>query len=60
MYSIINDRISDFKFGFNPSAYKIFKAKKRNLEVPNEEDRKEKWPRRSKIDRSYIAPDMIM
>ena len=58
MYSNIYDRISAFKFGFHPLASRIFKAKKRKLEVPNEEDCKEKWSRRSKIHRSYTTPDI--
>ena len=58
MYSNIHDIISAFKFGSHPLGSRIFRAKKRKLEVPNEEDCKEKWSRRSKIHRSYVTPDI--
>ena len=41
MYDNIHDRISAFNFGFHPLAPKIFKSRKRKLEIQNEEDSKE-------------------
>ena len=58
MYDNIHDRISAFNFGFHPLAPKIFKSRKRKLEIQNEEDSKEKWCRRSKCQKSYINPNL--
>ena len=58
MYDNINDRISAFNFGFHPLAPKIFKSRKRKLEIENEQDSKEKWCRRSKCQKSYINPNL--
>ena len=58
MYDNIHDRISAFNFGFHPLAPKIFKSRKRKLEIQNEEDSKEKWCLRSKCQKSYINPDL--
>ena len=56
-YDNIHDRISAFNFGFHPLAPKIFKSRKRKLEIQNE-DSKEKWFRRSKCQKSYINPNL--
>ena len=58
MYDSINDRISAFNFGFHPLAPKIFKSRKRKLEIENEQDSKEKWCRRSKCQKSFINPNL--
>ena len=58
MYDNINDRISAFNFGFHPLTPKIFKSRKRKLEIENKQDSKEKWCRRSKCQKSYINPNL--
>ena len=56
IFTHIDDRLATFKFAFQPLAHKVFKSKKRQYEVINEEECKEEWGKRKKLRRSYIKP----
>ena len=54
-----NNNISlRYTFAFDPLGHRVFKAKKRNVEVSNEEECKEIWQRRKISKNSYINPDI--
>ena len=52
IFTHIDDRLATFKFAFQPLAHKVFKSKKRQYEVINEEECKEEWGKRKKLRRS--------
>ena len=54
IFTHIDDRLATFKFVFQPLADKVFKSKKRQYEVINEEECQEEWGKRKKLRRSYI------
>ena len=54
----IQDRLASYTFAFHPLGHKVLKAKKRNVEVSNEEECKEIWQRRKISKNSYINPDI--
>ena len=56
IYINIDDRIAAFKFAFTSLANKVFKPKKRKIQIENEENSKEEWSKRKKSKISYIHP----